>query len=72
MFDNINTYCTEVDKVYIVDNSDKKRNIAEEELGSLENCEYISLRYNRGIACALNVGMVKVMAEHYQWVLTMD
>lgn len=64
---NINSYMNYVDKVIIVNNSDKKTNLDE-----LINVEYISLGKNYGIAKALNVGCNWAIEHGYKYALTMD
>ena len=64
---NINTYIDFVDKVVIVDNSDKKINISES-----SKIHYIYLNGNKGIAKGLNIGIQYAIKYNYLYVLTMD
>ena len=69
MFDNINSYIDEIDKLYVVDNtpgvdiSDKFNN---------PKIKYIPLKENKGIAYALNVGAKEAISNGTDWLLTMD
>lgn len=69
---NIRTYCDKVNKCYVIDNSEEQTEKFKKKLESVNNCEYISLKENKGIAKALNVGMKRAVADGYQWILTMD
>lgn len=66
---NINSYKNYVDKVIIVDNSDK-----ENKLNELcdEKIAYLKLNDNLGIAKALNEGIYYAIKNNYKFVLTMD
>ena len=63
---NIDTYLNSLDKLYIVDNSNKSNNYN----GS--KVEYIFNNENIGIAAALNIAAKKAIKENYEWLLTMD
>ena len=65
---NINNYLDEVDKLYVVDNTDDE--IIRMESNS--KIEYIKLGDNKGIAYALNVGARKAIDEGYKYLLTLD
>lgn len=73
IFDNLYTYLDQLEKIYIVDNSettiDKK--IAEKIL-SVPNTSYIFNGSNIGIASALNLGAQTAINEGYNYLLTMD
>lgn len=65
---NINHYLEEINKLYIVDNSDDKI----ERVKSTKKIEYIKLNENTGIAYALNLGAKKAIQENYKYLLTLD
>ena len=64
---NINSYIDYVDKLYVVDNSERR---LEKELP--EKVEYIFNNENLGIAKALNIGVEKATKDGYKWLLTLD
>lgn len=69
VMDNIKSYINDLDKLYVVDNSDKKNlslNFDDKKI------EYISNGGNKGIAYALNVGAMRAYSEKFDWLLTMD
>lgn len=61
---NIDTYIDYLDKLYVIDNSNKKNNFNHKKI------EYIFNGENLGVAKALNMGIEK--ANKYKWLLTMD
>lgn len=70
---NINSYISELDCLYIIDNSEQK--IETSFLLKLEKyvkVRYIALGENRGIAAALNIGADEAWSAGYKWLLTMD
>lgn len=65
--DNIHNYLDDLEKLYIIDNSERATNI------DIKNkIEYISLKKNEGIAKALNIGCKKAFEDGFEWILTMD
>lgn len=66
---NIETYIGELEKLYIVDNSD---NDNKDMFREFSNVEYISNNENLGIAEALNIAAKKAIEDGYKWLLTMD
>lgn len=66
---NMKTYYDELEKIFIIDNSDINNS---ELINNLEKIEYIPNYKNLGIATALNQGCKKAIENGYQWVLTMD
>lgn len=67
MFNNIETYIDDVDKIFLLDNSDNNRfNIDNDKI------EYISFKENKGLAFALKFGCEKAINDGYEYVLTMD
>jgi len=71
--DNIISYINNVEKLYIVDNSEKKNAKLIKAIQSLSpKCIYIDNDGNQGIAHALNVGAKKAIKDDADWLLTMD
>ena len=66
--DNINNYLDEVDKLYVVDNSE------DEVIRIKDNkkIEYIKYRENKGIAYALNDAAKNAIKDGYKYLLTLD
>lgn len=70
---NINSYIEELDKLYMIDNSEKENYIKlESYIKNKRNIEYIWLGENKGIAKALNFGKNKAINEDVNYFLTMD
>lgn len=69
--DNINTYIKYLDRLYIIDNSEKA-GIYATKLRLVDKCIYISRLENLGIAKALNIGANKAIREGFKWLLTLD
>jgi len=70
--DNIQSYCHNVRRLYIIDNSEIKNMKVIQELKKIPNSVYIDNHGNKGIAHALNTAAVLAIDEHYEWMLTMD
>lgn len=69
----IRSYEKQVDKVYVVDNSDNSLiDRHKNSINEFENIEYHPLGANLGIAKALNVGFQKAISEGYPYVITLD
>ena len=64
---NINSYIDYLDKLYVVDNSERR---LEKELP--KKVEYIFNGENLGMAKALNIGVEKAINDGYNWLLTLD
>ena len=69
---NISTYITELDKLYIIDNSYEMNMEIVDKIIDNNKIEYISLGGNRGLAYALNKGCNKAIDEGFDYILTMD
>ena len=69
---NINSYINQVDKLFVVDNSENINNNLAEKISLLDNAEYVYNKSNIGIAAALNLGAGKALNEGYDFLLTMD
>ena len=72
ILDNISSYIDEIDLLYVVDNSDIKREALVTTLCQNKKVVYYDNRGNQGIAHALNVGCNKAIEDDYKWLLTMD
>ena len=73
IFENINSYLKELDKLYIVDNSEEKNEKLKNKIIEFSSkIKYIKLNGNEGIAKALNIAKNKAIKEDYDWLLTMD
>lgn len=68
---NISYYNELVDKVYVIDNSDKENNL-KELLKTYPNTEYVSMGGNMGIGAALNRGVALALDDGADYCLTMD
>lgn len=68
--DNINTYIDDIDKLYVVDNTEGKDN--KDRIPKNKKIEYIFKNENLGVATAMNMGAKKAIKEGYEWLLTMD
>lgn len=69
LLENIKTYSKFVDKVIVVDNSDRDNNLKDIQDSTIS---YIKLNGNEGIAKGLNVGIKYAIENGYLYVLTMD
>lgn len=69
---NINTYVNELEKLYVVDNSDIKNYTLIKQLKLINNIEYMNNHGNKGIAYGQNRAARKALKENFQWLLTMD
>ncbi len=73
VYSNIKSYINNVDKLYIIDNSDSlNEEIKNKLLNMYKNIEYIFNGENLGIATALNIACDKAIEDGYDWILTMD
>jgi rhamnosyltransferase len=69
---NIESYVQNLDKLYVVDNSEPVDESLINKLRALPNCTYINNNGNKGIANALNVGAKLATEAGAIWLLTMD
>ena len=69
---NVNTYVDQVDKLYVIDNSDKINEHLIEQIKRINRVEYTWNKKNIGIAAALNLGARKAILDQYDYLLTMD
>lgn len=72
VIDNLNSYVNQVDKLFVVDNSDNDNSPLMEKIQCTNKVEYIWNKTNLGIAAALNIGAKKAVEEKYHYLLTMD
>ena len=73
VINNIQSYLREIEKLFVVDNSEPNYNSVEQELIKLgANFRYIVNSKNLGIAKALNQGVEAAVSEGFEWLLTMD
>lgn len=61
-----------VDKLYVVDNSERNARDRASFFSKLGNVEYLANGENKGIGYALNLAARKALAENAKWLLTMD
>ena len=66
---NLILYSSVFKNIYIIDNS---QNNNSKIIQGLNNCIYIPLYENKGIATALNIGCQSALNDGFEWVLTMD
>jgi rhamnosyltransferase len=69
---NINTYIDQIDKLFVVDNSDICNDELVAALNKITTVSYISNGSNRGISYALNRGAELAISEGFTHLLTMD
>ena len=67
---NISSYINDIDKLYIVDNTEGKDN--KDSIPDNKKIEYIFKNENLGVATAMNIAAEKALKEGYDWLLTMD
>ncbi|MBR1376732.1 MAG: glycosyltransferase [Bacilli bacterium] len=67
---NIDTYIDDIDKLYVIDNTEGKDN--KSRLPKNKKIKYIFKNENVGVATALNMGAQMAIEDHYEWLLTMD
>lgn len=67
---NIESYLSNVDKLYVVDNTPNKEN--KDILPKSNKIEYIFNNKNIGVSKALNVGAKKAIKDKFDYLLTMD
>lgn len=73
IIENIKSYVNNLNKLFIVDNSETKNNDLVEKIKSLSSkCNYIDNHGNQGIAQALNIGVNNAIEDGANWLLTMD
>lgn len=69
---NINKYLSEVEKLYVVDNSEIINEKLVKKLISNTKIKYVNNDGNKGIASALNVAADRADKDNFKWLLMMD
>ena len=69
---NIHSFISQVDKIFVIDNSEKINIEIVNEIKQLAHIEYIPNNENLGIAASLNICARKAISEGYKYLLTMD
>ena len=69
---NILSISGQVDKLYVVDNSQNKNEVLVSRIKELGNIEYIFLDENVGIGKALNVAAHKAIDDKFDFLITLD
>jgi len=73
VINNINSYLANIEKLYMIDNSDNKDLELIKKLKNISNKSiYVDNKGNQGIANALNLGAKLAIADGADWLLTMD
>ena len=72
VIENIDSYINQIDRLFVVDNSEIQSKLISEFSDSNPKCEYIFNNGNLGIASALNIGARKAIEEGYNYLLTLD
>jgi rhamnosyltransferase len=70
VYDNIITYSHNIDKLFVIDNSEKSYAIINK-IRTIENVKYIKNEENMGISYSLNL-VLKYVNKQYDYLLTMD
>lgn len=72
VINNIQTYIHQIDKLYVIDNSNFSNGYLFDNLKYIEKIVYLPNYENLGVAKALNIGAKKAIEEGYEFLLTMD
>lgn len=73
VMDNINSYINYLDRLYMIDNSEKNNfEHLKKHIKDNKKLEYMWLTENKGIAVALNIGKNKAIKSNAEYLLTMD
>lgn len=72
VIENINTYINEINKLYLIDNSEKSNDAISSYFQGNSKVEYVFNKGNLGIAKAQNIGAEKAISAGYSFLLTMD
>jgi len=71
VYQNIQTYISYVDKLYIVDNSENESPLTKK-LSTYPKSTVLHRGKNIGIAQALNLALIEAKKDNYDWLMTMD
>lgn len=72
ILENINSYANQVEKVFVVDNSDFSNEALLNKTDYFINVEYVFNNSNIGVAAALNLGAQRAIDQGFDYLLTMD
>ena len=72
VINNLSSYINQIDKLYVLDNSETINSNLVEKIKSFTIVEYIWNKKNVGIAAALNIGTQRAIEEKFDYLLTMD
>lgn len=72
VMNNILTWCRQVERIYVVDNSEFPVQQVADCFVTLDNVRYLPQGENLGVARALNIGAIKAAEAGYDLLLTMD
>lgn len=72
VWDNINSYIEDIEKLYVLDNSESYNQLLISKLQRDNRIKYVSMNGNKGLAKALIEGCELAKKEGYEYVLTMD
>jgi len=72
VIENISSYADQVDFLFIIDNSEKRKNFTNNYLKEIKNVEYVYNNINLGVAASLNIASKKAMGKGCSYLLTMD
>ncbi len=70
VLENIRSYLSEVDVLYVLDNTEEPEEKWAQAFASMERVRYVPFHENRGISCALNYALEE--AKDFDFLLTMD
>lgn len=71
VLENIQSYINFTEKLYVIDNSNTQPSIVHR-LQQYPQVNYISMKGNKGIAAALNVGAHQALQDKMEYLITMD
>jgi rhamnosyltransferase len=72
VFENINSYLGQIDKLFVIDNSEIPCESLKEQFIGFTKIKYSHFGKNIGIAKALNIAAKKAIEDGYSFLLTMD
>lgn len=72
VFQNINSYADELDRVYLYDNSTIKNIEVVEKLKKIKNAVFLGGKGNMGLPAAFNETAILARKENYTWMVTFD
>ncbi|MFC2094628.1 glycosyltransferase family 2 protein [Bacteroidota bacterium] len=72
VIENINSYDSQLSKLYVVDNSEVLNNKIVQTIKAIDNSKYIFNGENLGIAKALNIGAQEAIKDGFKFLFTFD